>query len=47
LLVTSSTPGYAMRAGADEVQSGMVLGKALEGFSDGSQGTIIALINLQ
>ncbi|MGH1366460.1 MAG: hypothetical protein ACRBF0_23060 [Calditrichia bacterium] len=44
LLVTSSTPGHAMRD--DKPQNGTVLGKALEAFSSGS-GLIHVLVKLQ
>jgi len=45
LLVTSSTPGHAMRAGDDPPQ-GTVVGKALEGLESGS-GVIQVLVTLQ
>jgi hypothetical protein len=45
LLVTSSTPGYAMRAGANPPQ-GAVLGKALGELKDGT-GVIQVLVTLQ
>lgn len=45
LLVTSSTPGYAMRAG-DNPPQGTVLGKALGELAEGS-GVILVLITLQ
>jgi hypothetical protein len=48
LLVTSSTPGHAMRADRDSASPGTVLGKALESL-DASQGTgvILVLVTLQ
>ncbi|CAG0936550.1 hypothetical protein TFLX_05431 [Thermoflexales bacterium] len=45
LLVTSATPGHAMRAGADPAQ-GTVLGKALGELKDGT-GVIQILVTLQ
>jgi hypothetical protein len=45
LLVTSSTAGYAMRAGANPPQ-GTVIGKALESLDAGT-GTILVLVTLQ
>jgi hypothetical protein len=45
LLVTSGTPGYAMRAGANPLQ-GAVLGKALGELKDGT-GVIQVLVTLQ
>ena len=45
LLATSSTPGHAMRAGANPPQ-GTVLGKALQPLAGGT-GTILALVTLQ
>ncbi len=44
LLVTSSTPGHAMRA--ESPRAGTILGKALEGFSAGT-GVIKVLVTLQ
>ena len=46
LLVTSSSPGYAMRGDPDKIRSGMVIGKALGELEEG-EGTIVALVNLQ
>jgi hypothetical protein len=45
LLVTSSIPGYAMKAGSNPPQ-GTVIGKALEGLDQGT-GTIKMLATLQ
>jgi len=45
LLVTSSTPGHAMRAGANPPQ-GTVLGKAMQSLDSGT-GTILVLVTLQ
>lgn len=45
LLVTSSTPGYAMKAGPDAPQ-GSILGKAMQGLESG-QGVIKILVTLQ
>jgi hypothetical protein len=46
LLVTSSTPGYAMRVGPRRAKPGTILGKALEELPSG-QGEILALLTLQ
>jgi hypothetical protein len=45
LLVTSSTPGHAMKAGPNPPQ-GTVLGKALGELTEGS-GVILVLVTLQ
>jgi hypothetical protein len=45
LLVTSSIPGHAMRAG-DNPPSGTVIGKALENF-DGTTGVIEVFVNVK
>ena len=45
LLVTSSLPGYAMKA-PENPKPGTIIGKALENFT-GSRGKILALVNLQ
>lgn len=46
LLVTSSKPGYAMRADPDKLRPGMILGKALEPLEEG-EGKIVVLVTLQ
>jgi hypothetical protein len=46
LLTSSSTPGHAMRASRDKVSVGVVLGKALEAFAEGT-GVVRALVVLQ
>ncbi|RLB79645.1 MAG: hypothetical protein DRH17_13475 [Deltaproteobacteria bacterium] len=46
LLTTSSIPGYAMRADADNLKPGMLLGKALEPLEEG-KGKIVVLVTLQ
>ncbi|MBU1872008.1 MAG: collagen-like protein, partial [Candidatus Omnitrophica bacterium] len=46
LLVTSSKPGYAMKASPDKLKPGMVLGKALEPLGEG-EGKIVLLVTLQ
>lgn len=46
LLVTSSKPGYAMRADLDKLKPGMILGKALEPLEEG-EGKIVVLVTLQ
>ena len=43
ILVTSSKPGYAMKADLDKLKIGMMLGKALESLDEG-EGKIIALV---
>lgn len=47
LLVTSSTPGHAMKGDPDKIRVGMVLGRALEDFSAPGQGRIQVLVNVQ
>jgi len=44
VLVSSSTPGHAMRAQTQDVFPGMVIGSALENFSQNS-GEILILVN--
>jgi hypothetical protein len=46
LLITSSKPGYAMRADPEKLKPGMILGKALEPLEEG-EGKIVVLITLQ
>lgn len=46
LLVTSSKPGYAMKADIDKVKPGQVIGKALAEF-DGAAGKINVLVNVK
>jgi len=46
LLVTSATPGHAMRADCERVVPGTVLGKALESLDSGT-GVIQVLVTLQ
>lgn len=46
LLVTSSKPGYAMRAKPEKIRIGTVLGKALEPLDKGD-GKIMVLVTLQ
>lgn len=46
LLVTSSEPGYAMRAQIEEVKTGMVIGKALQPLEQGKD-KIYILVNKQ
>lgn len=46
LLVTSSTPGYAMKGTDRNRMLGAVVGKALEPLSDG-KGVIQVLVTLQ
>ncbi|MFI5201790.1 MAG: hypothetical protein ACHQNE_05345, partial [Candidatus Kapaibacterium sp.] len=44
LLVTSSTPGCAMKADLDKLKIGEALGKALENFSGKGTGKILVLV---
>ncbi|MFH2137879.1 MAG: hypothetical protein ABII88_05170, partial [Candidatus Omnitrophota bacterium] len=44
LLVTSSVAGHAMRADAENIQPGMVVGSALENLASG-EGKIYVLVN--
>ena len=46
LLVTSSKPGFAMRADRVKLRQGMVIGKALGELPEG-EGTILVLVSLQ
>lgn len=46
MLVTASRPGYAMKADADKVRTGQVLGKALENF-EGVAGKIKVLVSVK
>jgi len=46
LLVTSSKPGYAMKASIGKLKPGMVLGKAMESLKEG-EGKIVVWITLQ
>jgi hypothetical protein len=46
LLVSSSLPGYAMRAEASQVKPGMLVGKALQALAKGN-GQIFVLVNKQ
>lgn len=45
LLVTSSKPGYAMRAELNKLRPGMILGKALEPLEE-DEGKIVVLVTL-
>ncbi len=47
LLVTSRTPGHAMRGTDRSRMMGAVLGKALEAFDGGGTGVIRVLVNVQ
>ncbi len=47
LLVTSSTPGHAMKADPDQVHVGMVLGKALAPFNGTGTGLIEVLVSVK
>jgi hypothetical protein len=47
LLVTSSTPGIAMKADINKVKVGQVIGKALENFNSASPGRIRVLVSIK
>lgn len=47
LLVTSSTPGVAMKADINKVKPGQVIGKALQNFDGSSIGKINVLVNVK
>jgi hypothetical protein len=47
LLVSAATPGHAMRADAERLGFGMVLGKALEEFAGPGRGVIRVLVNVR
>ncbi|UCC44644.1 MAG: hypothetical protein JSU65_01570, partial [Candidatus Zixiibacteriota bacterium] len=47
LLTTSPTPGHAMAVKDYEKARGAILGKAMEGLSDGQTGQILVLVTLQ
>ena len=49
ILVSSSRPGYAMRADPEKVREhpGAILGKALENFEEGERGVIRVLVNVR
>jgi len=47
LLVTSSTPGVAMKADKAKVEAGQILGKALQNFNGESVGKIIVFVNVK
>ncbi len=44
LLVTSATPGHAMKGDPDKLRFGNVLGKAMESFNTGGTGVIKVLV---
>ncbi|HEY3876125.1 MAG TPA: collagen-like protein, partial [Candidatus Kapabacteria bacterium] len=44
LLVTSSTPGYAMKGDPDKLHFGNILGKAMEPFEKNGMGLIKVLV---
>lgn len=46
ILVTSSRPGYAMKADPDKLRAGQAIGKALQAF-DGNTGKIKVLVNVK
>jgi hypothetical protein len=45
LLVTSSTPGVAMKANLDKVKPGQIIGKALENYNDAGVSKIKVFVN--
>jgi len=47
MLVTSSTPGVAMKADLDKVKVGQVLGKALQDYSETGIGKINVLVSVK
>ena len=47
LIVTSSTPGVAMKADIDKVKIGQVIGKALEGFNGTGVQKIKILVSVK
>jgi len=47
LLVTSSTPGVAMKADRSKVHAGQILGKALQNFEDKTVGKINVFVNVK
>lgn len=47
LLVTSSTPGHAMKGDPDRIGVGMVIGRALQDFDGAETGMIEVLVNVQ
>lgn len=47
LLTTSPTPGHAMAVKDTVRAQGAILGKAMEGLSEGQKGQILVLVTLQ
>ena len=47
LLVTSSTPGHAMRADPDHIRFGTLLGKAMEEFNGPGAGSIEVMLTIR
>jgi trimeric autotransporter adhesin len=47
LLVTSSTPGHAMKGTDRNLMLGAVIGKALENFDENGTGVIKVLVNVK
>lgn len=47
LLVSSSTPGHAMKGDPDRLRIGTVLGRALQDFTAGGAGLIEVLVNVK
>jgi len=44
LLVTSDTPGYAMKGEPDRIKEGMLIGRALQSLEKGQKGVILILV---
>jgi hypothetical protein len=47
MLVTSSTPGVAMKGDPDKVRTGQVLGKALQDYNGSGIGKINVLVSVK
>ena len=47
ILVTSGTPGHAMRADRDRVEPGMAIGRALEEYDASTPGVVRVLVNVK
>jgi hypothetical protein len=47
LIVTSSTPGVAMKADIDKVKPGQVIGKALQDYNEPGIGKINVLVSVK
>jgi hypothetical protein len=47
MIVTSSTPGVAMKADPAKVKTGQVIGKALQDFDSGTVGKINVMVSVK